>query len=416
MGTAITKPPTSKVPSRLSGYLSLEDFSVAARRRLPRSIAGYVNGASETEFTLSDNRQVFRELGFVPRVLTDVSQRTAQHDLFGTTYACPVGISPVGLSALVGYRGDLALAKSAAKANIPMVISGSSLIAMEQIFDAYPGAWFQAYLPGDDAQISALLKRVAATGCETLVLTVDTAVLANRENIIRSGFSTPLRPGFRLAWDGVTHPHWLLGTFLRTLMKHGMPHFENSYANRGAPVLARNVMRDFGKRSHLNWDHARAIRAQWQGRMVIKGILAPADVAIARDMGADGVILSNHGGRQLDGAISPLRALPQARDVAGDMALMIDSGFRRGSDVLKALMLGADFVFAGRPFLHALAVSGEPGITHAIHILKTEIERNMGLLGLNRLCDADAGYLTAITGPDLPSVSGQKFKRFRSIS
>ena len=219
------------------------------------------------------------------------------------------------------------------------------------------------------------------------MLTVDTAVLANRENNVRSGFSTPLRPSLRLAWDGVTHPRWSIGTFARTLWRHGMPHFENSYAERGAPIVAQNVTRDFGMRDHLNWEHLAQIRRQWNGHLVVKGIMRGEDARIARDHGVDGIVVSNHGGRQLDGTVSPLRVLPEIVAAAGDMPVMMDSGVRRGSDVLKALAFGAQLVFVGRPFLYAAAIGGEVGVLHAIDILSTEINRNMGLLGINTLAE-----------------------------
>jgi L-lactate dehydrogenase (cytochrome) len=164
-----------------------------------------------------------------------------------------------------------------------------------------------------------------------------------------------------------------------------MPHFENSYAERGAPIVARNVTRDFGMRDHLNWEHLAQIRRQWKGRLIVKGIMHQQDARIARESGVDGIIVSNHGGRQLDGTVSPLRVLSKIVAEAGDIPVMMDSGIRRGSDVLKALALGARFVFVGRPFLYAAAVGGQAGVLHAIDILSTEINRNMGLLGINTL-------------------------------
>jgi L-lactate dehydrogenase (cytochrome) len=275
------------------------------------------------------------------------------------------------------------------------------LIRLEEVAKVGVTAWFQAYLPGEPDRILALLERVEQAGFETLVLTVDTAVLANRENNIRSGFSTPLRPSLRLAWDGMTRPSWTLNTFLRTLLRHGMPHFENSYATRGAPILARSVMRDFGAKDHLNWRHLELIRERWKGRLVVKGIMATEDACIARDSGVNGIIVSNHGGRQLDGTISPLRALPAiANAVAGTIPVMMDGGVRRGSDVLKAIALGATFVFVGRPFVYAAAIAGEAGVSHAIRILSTEINRNMGLLGINSLAEMRPDRVLRLSGVD----------------
>jgi L-lactate dehydrogenase (cytochrome) len=239
---------------------------------------------------------------------------------------------------------------------------------------------------------------VAEAGFKTLLLTVDTQVASNRENNIRTGFSTPLRPSLRLAWDGLVRPRWLLGNAMRTLVRHGMPHFENSYRERGAPILARNIERDFGKRDHLNWAHFDQIRGRWRGMLLLKGIMSPEDARLAREHGADGIIVSNHGGRQLDYTVSPLRVLPAIVQVAGSMAVMMDSGIRRGTDVLKALALGAKFVFVGRPFNYAAAIGGELGVRHAIQILQAEILRNMGMLGMNDITEIRPEMLMRISG------------------
>ena len=286
------------------------------------------------------------------------------------------------------------MAKAAADAGVPCIMSGSSLIRLETVMEQAPGTWFQAYLPGDDAQIAALIDRVAAAGVGTLVLTVDTPVAANRENNVRAGFSTPLRPSLGLAWQGLTHPRWLFGTFLRTLLRHGMPHFENNYATRGAPILSASVLRDFSDRGHLNWEHVAAIRRRWRGQMVLKGVLHPDDARTALALGMDGIIVSNHGGRQLDGSVPPLHALPAIVDaVGGRMEVMLDSGVRRGTDVIKALALGARCVFVGRPFNYAATVAGQRGVAHAIALIAEEVKRDMGLLGVVDVRELNAEFL-----------------------
>lgn len=384
---------TAPVPRALARLLSLDDFEAVARKRLPRPIFGYVAGAAEDNQSLHDNRRAFAQYGFAPRVLVDVSRRTQNTEIFGQSYASPFGIAPMGISALSAYRGDVILARAAREEGIPAILSGTSLIPLEDVIREAPGTWFQAYLPGDPAKIDALVERARRAGYETLVLTVDIPVSANRENNVRTGFSTPLKPSLRLAWDGLTRPRWLAGTFLRTLLAHGMPHFENSFATRGAPIVSASVLRDFTARDHLNWEHVTRIRRQWPGALIIKGILHPQDAALARQHGADGVIVSNHGGRQLDGAISPLRALPRVVDAAGSMTVMMDSGVRRGGDVLKALALGARFVFVGRPFNYAAAVGGQAGVVHAIHLLRAEVDRNMAMLGINSVREMNADLL-----------------------
>jgi L-lactate dehydrogenase (cytochrome) len=380
------------VPRRLRHLLCLDDFEQMASRHLPRPVYGYMCGAAETGHSLRGNREAFAKHAFVPRVLVDISRRSQAVTLFGHKYASPFGLAPLGLSALFAYRGDLVMALAAAQANVPMIMSGSSLIPLEEIALRCPNAWFQAYLPGDEQSISALVERVAKSGFSTLVLTVDTPVPPNNENFVRMGFSAPLRPSLRLAWDGIVRPRWLIGTFLRTLVLHGMPHFENNYAKRGAPILSGSVLRDFSDRGHLNWHHFALIRKLWKGKLVIKGILNVHDARVARDGGVDGIIVSNHGGRQLDGAIAPLDALQGITAACSDIPIMLDGGVRRGTDVLKALALGASMVFVGRPFGYAAAVGGQSGVQHAISLLGKEVSRNMAMLGiqsLNELANAE---------------------------
>ncbi len=373
----------------LRSILSLHDFEAAARRLLPAPIYAYVSGAVEDGLSERANREAYARLGFAPNTLVNVAQRSTAVTLFGVTYRAPVGIAPMGISALSSYRGDVVLARAAAEAGVPAIMSGSSLIRLEEVMQAAPQTWFQAYLPGEQGQIDALTGRVQAAGVQTLVLTVDTPVAANRENNVRAGFSTPLRPSLSLCREGLTHPRWLLGTFLRTLWRHGMPHFENNYAHRGAPILSANVLRDFSDRGHLDWTHVAAIRKRWQGPLVLKGILNARDAALARRQGIDGIIVSNHGGRQLDGSIAPLTALPAIVEAAAGLEIMIDSGVRRGTDVLKAIGLGARCAFIGRPFNYAATVAGQAGVAHAIKLIVDEVHRDMGLLGVASLAQID---------------------------
>ena len=390
--------PADRAPRNLRNFLSLGDFERAAKRRLPRMLHGFVSGACETDASLRDNRDAFAEWGFVPRALVDTSNRETVTELLGRRYAAPFGIAPMGASALSAYRGDLAFARAAAAAAIPMVLSASSLIPMEEVRAEGPTAWYQAYLPGDPGRIEPLVDRVAAAGFDTFVLTVDVPVSANRENNVRNGYSLPLRPTPGLAWQGITHPQWLVGTALRTLLNHGMPHFENMDAFRGPPVLSRDLQRAFGQRDGLSWEHLELIRDRWHGHLVVKGVMSPEDARIARESGADGVIVSNHGGRQLDGTASPLRVLPAVAEEARGMAVMLDGGIRRGTDVLKALALGARFVFVGRPFICAAAVRGEPGVRHAILLLWEEVMRDMAMLGVTDPAQAGPEHLMRLRG------------------
>ena len=373
--------------------LCLDDFEVAARRHLPAPVFAYVSGGVERNQSVRANATAFERYEFVTRVLVDTSKRSTETTLFGKTWSAPFGIAPMGICALSAYRGDLVLTTAAARENVPMIMSGSSLIRMEEIVQANPDAWFQAYLPGKDAEIVALVERVKAAGFGTLVVTLDASIASNRENNVRAGFSTPLRPSLRLAWQGITHPRWLLGTFVRTIVRHGMPHFENNHARRGAPILSSTVLRDFSDRGHLGWDHLRMIRGMWPGKLVVKGILDVRDARKSIEIGADGLIVSNHGGRQLDGTVSPLRVLPAIVQACPEVPVMIDSGFRRGTDVLKALALGAKFVFVGRPFNYAASVGGEAGVRKGIALLRDEVSRNMAMLGVSTVRELTANCL-----------------------
>jgi L-lactate dehydrogenase (cytochrome) len=379
---AIVKREANAVPRALRGYLSLDDFEATARRRLPKMLYGYISGATETDAALCDNRRAFEEYGFVPRVLNDVSNREQTTKLFGKTYASPFGIPPMGSAALCAYRGDIVLARAAAAMNVPMIMSASSLIKLEDVQRENPQAWYQAYLAGEPSRIEPLVDRVAAAGFDTFVVTADVPVPPNRENNIRNGFQVPLAITPRVAWDTLTHPYWLFGTWTRTLLNYGMPHFENMDAMRGPPVLAKNLMRNIGKRDQLAWKHVELIRRRWKGKLVVKGLIAPADARIARESGVDGVIVSNHGGRQLDGTVSALRTLPEIAAQANGMTVMVDGGIRRGTDVIKALALGAHFVFIGRPLLYAAVAGGEPAVQRALSLLKDEVDRDMALLGI----------------------------------
>lgn len=248
-------------------------------------------------------------------------------------------------------------------------------------------ACFQAYLAGDQTRIDGLVDRVAAAGYGTLLVTADAPFLGNRKHNIRSGFSMPIRITPKVAIQSALHPRWLLGVVAQIFWRHAPPHSENMEALRGPPTMSQQSLRNTTARDKLAWTNLAAIWTRWKGNLLVKGSLAPEDVRLARECGADGVVLSSHGGRQLDYAAAPLAVLPEIAATKGAMRLIVDSGIRRGTDVIKALALGADFVFVGRPFLCAAAISGLPAVQYAICILQDEIDRDMALIGSNRLTD-----------------------------
>ena len=384
------------LPRGMRHLLALEDFIEEARKVLPRPIYGYVTGGVETNASLRGNRSVFDEIGFVPKPLVDTTARTMTTELFGHPYNAPFGFAPMGGTSIAAYQGDFVLARAAAEANIPMMMSGASLMTMEDVRANGKTVMFQAYLPGDEERISETFERAAKAGIDTMAVTVDVQVAANRENNVRAGYNTPLRPTPRLALDCMLRPKWLFGMFLKTLMLDGMPHVENMGPR--VPLISGTAMRGYGRRDKLTWKHIAHMRKIWKGNLLIKGVLHKDVVRMAREHGLDGVMVSNHGGRQLDGTVSPLRVLPGLREAAGDMKLIMDSGFRRGTDVLKALALGADFCFIGRPFLCAAAVAGQPGVAHAIKLLIDELDRDMAMMGINTTKEMTKEFLMPATG------------------
>jgi len=383
-------------PYRFRDLLALDDFERHAKRLLPHMIFQYVAGGAETGAAFAHSRGAYADYALVPRLMRDTSGRDTATELFGHTYAAPFGVGPLGGAAFIAYRGDIVLAEAARRMNLPMILSASSLIKLEDVYAQNPQAWFQGYLPGDQTRIDRLLDRVAVTGYRTFVVTADTPTLGNREHNTRSGFSMPIKVTPKVAWQSATHPRWLLGTVARTFLKHGAPHFENTEAERGPPMMSQGAVRNTLARDQLSWKNLEAIRKRWSGNLVVKGLLAPEDVEIARGCGADGVILSTHGGRQLDHAIAPLDVLPEIAARKGNLKIIVDSGIRRGTDVMKALALGADFVLLGRPFMFGAALGGVAGVEHAMRILKEELNRDMALIGINRLSELNPDFLRRV--------------------
>lgn len=374
--------------------LSTADFERAARRRLPWCVGGFVLGGSEDSVSLRENRRAFDDWQFVPRGLIDVSQRHTRSTLWGTEFAMPVGIAPTGLVALVAHDGDLALARAAHAAHVPFIISGSSSVPLEELMKAAPDSWYQAYFPGDRARIDRILQRLTAARIETLVVTMDTCVAANRENNARLDFTIPFRLTPRLVLDGILHPRWTAGVLLRSLATRGVPRFANLYEEIGTPITVEPPHGFRTGRDRLSWADMAWLRQRWSGRLIIKGVLHPQDAERAATLGADAVIVSNHGGRQLDGAVAPLHALPDiVSAVGGRVPVFMDGGIRRGTDVIKALALGAAFVFVGRPALVGLAVDGADGVGAVLSLLQQEIERDLALLGCDGLGAVHAGLL-----------------------
>lgn len=382
-------------------YYCVSDFEKKARKRLPRCVAGYVCGGTEDETSLSESLAVMKRIGFRHRGLQQVAQRTSEVVIFDQTYSMPIGFAPTGFAAIVMHECDMALATEAMKARIPFVISGASNVPLERLQAATGNrCWYQAYLPGDISRIGMLLNRLERAEIPVLVVTIDTCVAGNRENIKRLDFTVPFKVSPRLILDGALHPRWSVKVFARTLMKSGVPRFSNLYEQIGPPITQDTPNGFRGERDRLSWEHIRWIRENWKGKLVLKGVMHPEDARLAVAAGVDGLIVSNHGGRQLDGSISPLQALPDIVNVVSNaMPIMIDGGFRRGSDVLKAIALGASLVFTGRPQLYGAAVAGVDGIRKVVDIFQSEIDTNMALLGCSRLQDITSDCLQVVDVP-----------------
>ncbi len=377
-------------------FLSLHDFEAAARARLPRGLYGFAAGGSADGWSAANNRAAFERWAFVPRTLATVPARGQDVTLFGQDFSSPCGIAPLGVSAMFRFDADVAMARGAAGAGVPYILSGASLTPLERIFEANPHAWFQAYVDGERSRIDRLLARLRRTTCGVLVLTVDTPVAPSRELSLRHGFSIPVRPSLGLAANALLHPAWLLGTAARTLLATGIPRMENQ---DGGPLNRVTEAPTGPAHPPLTWDDFRHIRNGWDRALVVKGVVSAEDAARYRSLGADGLIVSNHGGRQLDGTVAPLDALAAVRAAVPDRIVMLDGGIRRGTDVAKALALGADCTFAGRPMLFAVAAAGEGGVRHALALLRAEIDRTQALLGVATAQDFNAPHLMVRNAP-----------------
>ncbi|MGM0583667.1 MAG: alpha-hydroxy acid oxidase [Pseudomonadota bacterium] len=377
--------------------ITIADYESAARRRLPASVWEFLSGGVEDNVSRERSRAAFARRAFRPRVLRDVSACDASIELFGHRYAAPIGLAPTGFNALLRRRCDALLAEAFAAANQPHIVSGVSSVPIEELARINPNAWYQGYLPGDRDRIDRTCARLEEAGVGTLVVTADVPVMSNRENIERRDFTAPFRPTWRLALDGALHPRWSLEVFAATLMKDGIPRLVNLGDDRtGARVTEEPPQGLRTGRDRLDWDTMAWLCGRWTGRLILKGVLEPEDAVRAADIGFDGVMVSNHGGRQLDYAPAALDALPGVVAAAGDrLTVMMDGGVRRGTHVLMALALGAQAVFAGRPFLHAAAVGGGAGLDHMLALFRKEILIDLALLGCPRAADLGLQHLFA---------------------
>ncbi len=369
------------------GAYNIEDLRLRARKRLPRGIFEYVDGAAEDGIAKRHNREVYQSLKIKNRVLKDISKRSTATEIFGKRIAMPYGISPTASAGLMSDGGEVGLAKAAARMGVPCTVATNSLTPMEEIYEAAGGnLWFQLYMWVDVGLRMAFVERIKSVGFETLLVTVDGSVGANREHDRRNGFSMPLRYSPKLIAQVLAKPGWCLRVLAPQYLKRGAFRKANYPPELASKLTDKIVDHELTKPETQCWDDIKRIRDVWPGNLLVKGLQSLEDAVIAADCGLDGVVLSNHGGRYLDSAPAPLQLVPEVRNAVGDrLKIIIDSGARRGSDIVKAIAVGADMVMSGRPTLYGSAAAGEAGAYRALEIFQTEMDRVMAQLGLNRV-------------------------------
>ncbi len=368
-----------------------------AARRLPKGLFELVDRATEDEVALRNNRAAFERIKLQPRTLVDVSGRSQEITLFGKKQSMPIAIAPTGAAGMMWHEGEIALARAARVAGIPFTLAIYSLTSMEQVAEHAGGRlWFQLYMWANRAMSYQLVDRAKKVGFEALIVTVDGAVSPNREYLHRNGFGVPFTYNRRNIPDVLMNPRWFFGVLARYMLTSGMPRRENLPSELRDKVTEQSKAeyRKSLKNDSLSWDDLKVLRDMWPGKLVVKGILHPKDAVLAADCGADAVVVSNHGGRYLDSSRAPIEVLPEVVDAVGKrLTVIVDSGFRRGSDVVKALALGAQAVLIGRPTLYGTAVGGQAGAARAITIFREEIDRTMALLGCVSVDDLNADHV-----------------------
>ena len=366
---------------------NIDDLRRQAKKRLPRGIFEYVDRGAEDEVALRHNTEIYRSLKIKNRVLMNVSERTTETEIFGRKLSMPFGISPTASAGLVCEGGEVGLARAAARMGVVCTAATSALTSMEEIHEAGDeNLWFQLYMWTDMDLTARFVERIKSAGYNTMLITVDAPVNSNREYNYHTGFAMPLRYSPRLISQILANPGWCLRVLAPQYLKRGHFRKVNNPPELASKLTQTEVESSYTKPAAQDWSNVKRIRAMWPGNLLVKGLQSAEDAVIAADIGLQGVVLSNHGGRYLDSAPAPLEVIPEVRGAVGDrIKILIDSGARRGGAIVKAIALGADMVMSGRPTLYGSAVAGEVGSYRALEIFKTEMDRVMAQIGVNRI-------------------------------
>ena len=388
----------------LEDALNVHDMRELAKKRLPKWMFEFVARGTEDEVALRNNRAAFERIKLKTQVLTDVSKRNQEIELFGKKHGMPLGIAPTGPAGMLWFKGELELAKAAKAANIPFTLATGSQTSMEDVAKEVGGTlWFQLYMWSDVRMSHILVERAKNAGFEALVVTVDGPVGTNREYNIRNGYTVPFHYTSKNTMPVLARPGWLFGVIMRYWMNGGMPTRANYPEGMTEKFTHVSTAERKTKNDGLSWDDFKVLRDMWPRKILVKGILTPRDAERAIAAGADGVIVSNHGGRNFDSSMAPIEALPSIVDAVGNKTtVIVDSGFRRGSDVVKALALGAKLVMVGRTTLWGTTVGGEAGAAKAINFYREEISRTLAYLGCTSVSQLNRDCLEYVPTPHVP--------------
>jgi len=364
----------------------VDDLRRIAKRRLPRMFFDYVDGAAWTESTHAANSSELAKIRFNQRVAVDVSQRSARSDMLGQTARLPLAMAPTGLTGVIWPNGEIRAMKACEKVGIPYSLSTVSIASLEVVADAASKPfWFQLYVVRDRDFIESLIRRAEAVGVETLIVTLDLQIVGQRNRDVHNGLSSPPKPTFSNLLDVVRRPAWCYEMIRYHNVRFGNLHGHVKHSD-GRKSLAEWTNEQFDPT--LTWQDVKYLRDRWKGKLILKGILAPEDARIAADIGADAVIVSNHGGRQLDGAPATIEVLPAiVREVNGNCSVLIDGGFKSGQDVFRAVANGAQGVLMGRAMLYGLGAGGQAGVEKALRMIINELETTMGLCGVTSIAE-----------------------------